>query len=146
VGRITGSYRDALRSSDVSGVAFHDHSWGVRSRPAGGPFSHRFGFAASEDTHFVINQTAGGPSSWDHSYLVVGGEREPLLDIVGLSDLCEPPEARVLLRTKTGEHELISQLTLLTTVTYRQDYRARCAFFKGTIDGSDVAGMIELAG
>ncbi|HUP76615.1 MAG TPA: hypothetical protein VM282_26510 [Acidimicrobiales bacterium] len=146
VGRITGSYRGLLRSCDLSGVAFHDHSWGVRSRPAGGPFSHRFGFAASADTHFVINQTAGGPSSWDHSYLVHGGERAPITDIVGLADLCESAVARVLLRTEIGEHELISELTLLTTLSYRHDYRARCAFFTGTIDGSDVAGMIELAG
>lgn len=94
----------------------------------------------------MINQTAGGPSSWDHSCLVTGGEREPLIDIVSLADLGETAEARVLLRTGTGLHELISNLTLLTTVSYSQDYRARCAFFTGTIDGSDVAGMIELGG
>ena len=146
VGRITGSYRDLFRSCGLSGVAFHDHSWGVRSRPAGGPFSHRFGFGVSEDAHFVINQTAGGPSSWDHSYLVVGGERAPIIDIVGLTDLCESPDARVVFRTETGDHELLGRLTLLTTVSYRQDYSARCAFFAGTIDGSDVAGMIELGG
>jgi hypothetical protein len=146
VGRITGSYRCLPRSCSVSGVAFHDHSWGVRSRPAGSPISHRFGFGASADTHFVINQTAGGPSSWDHSYLVLGGEREPIIDIVGLADLCESPDARVLLRTAIGEHELISERTLRTTVSYRQGYSARCAFFTGTIDGSDVAGMIELGG
>ena len=146
VGRITGSYRRPFRSCGLSGVAFHDHSWGVRSRPAGSPIAHRFGFGVGAETHFVINQTAGGPSSWNHSYLVAGGEREPIIDIVGLADLCETPEARVLLRTGTGEHELISNLTLLTTVSYSQDYRARCAFFTGTIDGSDVAGMIELGG
>ena len=136
--------RDPIRG--LSGVAFHDHSWGVRSRPAGSPISHRFGFAVGENSHFVINQTAGGPSSWDHSYLVLGGEQEPIIDIVGLTGLCESTEARVLLRTATGEHELTSELTLLTTVSYRADYGARCAFFKGTIDGSDVAGMIELGG
>ena len=68
------------------------------------------------------------------------------LDIVGLADLCVSPVAHVLLRTATDEHELISELTLLTTVSYGQDYNARCAFFTGTIDGSDVAGMIELGG
>ena len=112
----------------------------------GGDLSHQFGFAASADTHFVINQTAGGSSPWNHSYLVAGGEQEPIIDIVGLADLCESAVARVKLRTETGEHELVSELTLLTTLSYRQDYNARCAFFKGTIDGSDVAGMIELAG
>jgi hypothetical protein len=146
VGRITGSYQSARHSSGLSGVAFHDHSWGVRSRPANGPISHRFGFGASGDTHFVINQTAGGPSSWDHSYLVIGGDREAVIDIVGLADLCESPDARVLLRTETAEHELISELTLSTTVRYGPDYCARCAFFKGTVDGSDAAGMIELGG
>ena len=146
VGRITGTYRGPLRSCDLSGVAFHDHSWGARSRPAGGPVTHQFGFAATEGSHFVINRTAGGPSSWDHSYLVVGGRQEPIIDIVGLADLCESAKARVLLRTETGEHELISELSLLTTVSYRADYRAKCAFFRGAIDGSDVAGMIELGG
>jgi hypothetical protein len=51
-----------------------------------------------------------------------------------------------LLRTAIGEHELISERTLRTTVSYRQGYSARCAFFTGTIDGSNVAGMIELGG
>ncbi len=146
VGRVAGTYRGLHRSCDLSGVAFHDHSWGVRSRTAGGPITHQFGFAASEHAHFVVNRTAGGASSWDHSYLVVGGTREPIVDIVGLTDLPESAEARMLLRTETGEHELISELSMLTTVSYREDYGAKCAFFTGTFDGANVAGMIELGG
>jgi hypothetical protein len=146
VGTVVGTYRDAEASSHVTGVAFHDHSWGVRSRPADGPLSHQFGFGATAGGHFVINRTGRGASSWNHSYVTVGETTEPIVDITGLHELCDTPAARVVLHTASGDHELRAERALHTAVPYAETYRARCAFFTGTLDDAACAGMIELGG
>ncbi|CAB4736849.1 unannotated protein [freshwater metagenome] len=146
VGRIDGTYNDGEMTSPIMGVGFHDHSWGVRSRPSGGSLSHQFGFGATADGHFVISRTGRGDSSWNHSYVSNGATREPIVDVTGLDQLHDEPTARVVLHTALGEHELTGRRVLATTVPYGADYGARCAFFAGTLGDAACYGMIELGG